>query len=357
MAARMTRTVTGTLGDGSPLETLVFDSGTGISARVFTFGATLASLILPDRRGCPADVVLGHDDVQGYIARQSFFGETVGRYANRISGGRFTLDGETFQLPLNDGGNCLHGGGDGFDRRNWTVRSAGEAGSASAVLGLHSPDGDGGFPGAVDATVTYGMDAGGTLTITFEAEVSRPTVLNMTNHALYSLSGEDSPGGAVGHRLTIPAGAFTPVDANLIPTGEIRAVAGTPFDFTAGRILADAVRDGCDEQIRIARGYDHNFAIDAGLTAEPKLVARLEDPASGRVLDVLSTEPGVQIYSGNFLDGTVAGKRGHLYRMGDGIAIEPQKFPDAPNRPEFVSARVDPGTPYRHRMVLRPSVA
>ena len=222
---------------------------------------------------------------------------------------------------------------------------------------LTSPDGASGYPGEIAATVTYALDDKGALTISFGATTTRPTILNMTNHALFNMAGEGAPQGAMSHRLTMSAAAYTPVDDTLIPTGEVRAVTGTVFDFTKGRIIADGLRDGTDAQIVMGRGYDHNFAIDQGLTAEPKLMARLEDSASGRVLEVLSTEPGLQFYSGNFLDGTMVGKRGHLYRMGDGIALEPQKFPDAPNQSKFVSARVDPGKPYRHVMIYRLSVA
>jgi aldose 1-epimerase len=191
------------------------------------------------------------------------------------------------------------------------------------------------------------------LAITFDATTDAPTFVNLTNHAIFNLGGEGAPGGALGQLLTIPAQAYTPVSADLIPTGELRPVASTAFDFRKPRRIADGIRDGRDEQIRFGRGYDHNFALDKGLTASPELAARLEDPASGRVLEVLTTEPGVQLYAGNFLDGTLAGKGGHLYRMGDGIALEPQKFPDAPNHPSFVTARVDPVRPYRHAMVYR----
>jgi aldose 1-epimerase len=188
----------------------------------------------------------------------------------------------------------------------------------------------------------------------FEAETDKPTIVNMTNHALFNLAGH---GTAMDHHLTIPANAYTPVSAKLIPTGELRKVSGTVFDFRKPRRIADGLRDGRDAQIVAGRGYDHNFALDKGVTASPEPVARLVDPASGRVLDVLSTEPGVQFYAGNFLDGTLVGKQGQLYRMGDGIALEPQKFPDAPNHPNFVSARVDPGKPYRHAMIYRLSVS
>ena len=356
-AATAERISAGNLRDGTPVEAVVLKNAAGITARILTYGATLQSLIAPDRRGVPADVVLGHDDVAGYEAKQNYFGVTVGRFANRIAKGRFTLDGQHYQLPLNNGANTLHGGGNGFDRSVWTIKSVSSGPTASLVMTLTSPDGASGYPGEVAATVTYALDDKGALTISFGATTTKPTILNMTNHALFNMAGEGAPQGAMANRLTMPANAYTPVDDTLIPTGEVRAVAGTVFDFTKGRVLADGLRDGSDAQIVIGRGYDHNFAIDKGLTTAPKLMARLEDLGSGRVLEVLSTEPGLQFYSGNFLDGTVIGKRGHLYRMGDGIALEPQKFPDAPNQPKFVSARVDPGTPYRHVMIYRLSVA
>ena len=356
-AATVDRLPAGKLRDGTPVEALVLKNAAGIAARILTYGATLQSLIAPDRRGVPADVVLGHDDVAGYEGKQSYFGVTVGRYANRIAKGRFTLDGKSYQLPLNNGANSLHGGGNGFDRSVWAIKSVASGSTASVVLTLTSPDGAAGYPGEVAATVIYALDDKGALTITFAATTTKPTILNMTNHALFNMAGEGAPQGAMINRLTMPATAYTPVNDTLIPTGELRPVAGTVFDFTKGRIVTEGLRDGADAQIRIGRGYDHNFAIDKGLTAEPKLMARLEDPASGRVLEVLSTEPGLQFYSGNFLDGTVVGKHGHLYRMGDGIALEPQKFPDSPNHPSFASARVDPGKPYRHVMIYRLSVA
>ncbi|UVO55850.1 aldose epimerase family protein [Sphingomonas sp. SUN039] len=356
-AATADRISAGKLRNGTPVEAVVLKNAVGVAARILTYGATLQSLIAPDRHGLPADIVLGHDDLAGYEDKQNYFGVTVGRYANRIAKGRFTLDGKSYQLPLNNGSNSLHGGGNGFDRSVWTIQSVSSGPTASVVMTLTSPDGAAGYPGEVVATVTYALDDRGSLTISFAAITTRPTILNMTNHALFNMAGEGATQGAMANRLTIPATAYTPVDNTLIPTGELRAVAGTVFDFTKGRIVAEGLRDGTDAQIGIGRGYDHNFVIDQGATALPKLMARLEDPASGRALEVLSTEPGLQFYSGNFLDGTVVGKRGHLYRMGDGIALEPQKFPDAPNQPNFGSARVDPGKPYRHVMIYRLSVA
>ncbi|MEO7689275.1 MAG: aldose epimerase family protein [Sphingomonas sp.] len=347
------------LGDvgGSPVEAITLSNTHGVSARVLTYGATLQSLIGPDRQGKPADVVLGYDDLASYVAKPNYFGVTVGRYANRIARGQFSIDGKTYQLPINNTPNSLHGGTVGFDKVVWRVVSVENGPVAKVVLAYTSPDGDQGYPGKLEVTTTYSLDEKGNLSIDFKASTDKPTIVNMTNHAIFDLAGEGSRLGILNHRLTIPARAYTPVDATLIPTGERRPVAGTVFDFTKGRVLADDLRDGRDPQIIAGRGYDHNFALDAGLTATPKLAARLEDPASGRVLEVLTTEPGVQLYTGNFLDGTLVGKHGHVYRMGDGVALEPQKFPDTPNQPNFGSARVDPGKPYHHLMVYRLSVA
>ena len=355
-AADARRETAGKLKDGTPVEAVTLSNKKGVSARILTYGATLQTLKGPDRRGKIADVTLGYDDLAAYVDRPNYYGVTVGRYANRIAGGRFALDGKSYQLPLNDKTNSLHGGGQGFDKKVWRILSVTDGPTASVVLALTSPDGDSGYPGKLDVKVTYSLDETGALTIAFDAASDKPTIVNMTNHALFNLAGEGSPAGAMGHVLTVPARAYTPVNAALIPTGELRPVAGSVFDFRRPRVIGEGLRDGSDEQIRFGLGYDHNFALDKGVTARPELAARLEDPASGRVLEVLSTEPGLQFYTGNFLDGTNAGKSGHLYRMGDGIALEPQKFPDAPNQPGFVSARVDPGKPYRHVMVYRLSV-
>lgn len=356
-AAEAKRTPAGTLKDGTAIEAVTLSNAHGVSARILSYGATLQSLMGPDRTGKIADVTLGYDDLASYVDHPNFFGVTVGRYANRIAGGRFTLDGKAYQLPLNDKVNSLHGGGQGFDKTAWKIMSVKSGPVATLVLGHRSPDGDAGYPGNLDVTVTYTLDEAGNLGIAFDAKTDAPTVVNMTNHAIFDLGGEGSAGGIYGHRLTIPAKAITPVDDKLIPTGALQPVDGTVFDFRNGRIVGEGIRDGRDQQIRYGHGYDHNFALDKGLTAKPELAARLEDPVSGRVLEMLTTEPGVQVYTGNFLDGTYIGKQNHLYRMGDGIALEPQKFPDSPNKPNFVSARVDPGKPYHHAMIYRLSVA
>lgn len=357
-AATARREPFGALPDGTPVESVILTGGNGVSARIMSLGATLQALNAPDRSGQIADVTLGYDDARSYIEHPNYWGQTIGRYANRIGGGHFTLDGKTYQLTLNDKTNSLHGGTVGFDKRNWQIVDVSdEGGVAKVALRLVSPAGDQGYPGNLTVTTTYALDDRGSLTIDFDASTDAPTVVNLTNHALFNLAGEGAPGGALGHRMTVAARRYTPVDAALIPTGELRAVAGTPFDFTSGRIIDEVVRDGRDPQIVIGRGIDHNFVLDAGKTAEPKLAVRLQDPASGRVLEVLTDQPGIQIYTGNFLDGTFVGKNKHVYRMGDGIALEPQVFPDTPNKPAFGSARVDPGKPYHHRMIYRLSVS
>ena len=347
----------GTIDRGVPIEAVTLTNQHGVAARIITYGATLQSLNAPDRSGHPADIVLGYDDLAGYVERPNYFGATVGRYANRIAGGRFTLDGKTYQLPLNDKTNSLHGGTRGFDKQVWRITATRDGPVGSVTFKLTSPAGDQGYPGTLQVSATYSLDETGSLTIDYDASTDAPTVVNLTNHAIFNLEGEGAPKNVLGHRLTIPADRYTPVNAELIPTGELRPVKDTVFDFTRGRLLESGVRDGNDPQIVVGRGYDHNFVLNAGATREPKLAARLEDPDSGRVLEVLTTEPGLQVYTGNFLDGTLVGKHGHLYRMGDGVALEPQKFPDTPNQPRFGSARVNPGTPYHHRMVFRVSVA
>ncbi|WP_443030509.1 aldose epimerase family protein [Sphingopyxis sp.] len=349
------RTELGKLADGRTVETITLTNDAGVKARIISYGATLQALEAPDRAGAVADIILGYDDLAGYVDKPNYFGVTVGRYANRIAGGRFTLDGRPYQLQLNNGANSLHGGTVGFDKRLWTIASVKSGPTASVTLTLTSAAGDQGYPGTLDTSVTYSLDEAGALTIDFGAKTDAPTIVNMTNHAIFNLAGEGGPRGILDHKLTLAARRYTPVNDALIPTGELKPVAGSVFDFTRGRVIGDGIRDGRDPQIVAGRGYDHNFVLDKGATAQPELAARLEDPESGRVLEVLTTEPGVQVYTGNFLDGTLVGKHGHLYRMGDGIALEPQKFPDTPNQPAFGSARVDTGRPYHHRMIYRVS--
>lgn len=355
-AAEAVRAPFGTTPDGIAVEAVTLRASNGISARIITYGATLQALLLPDRAGRSADVVLGYDDLADYVARPQFFGSTVGRYANRIAGGRFALDGQTYSLAANNGPNALHGGRKGFDKVVWTIAEVKSGPVASVTLTYTSRDGEEGYPGTLTASVTYSLDDDRTLTTSYEATTDKPTIVNLTNHSLFNLAGVPANRSILDHRLTVNADSYTPVDATLIPTGELRSVAGTPFDFRDSQVIGARIRDASDAQIAIGRGYDHNFVLRGGVTATPKLAARVEDPVSGRVVELFTTEPGVQVYTGNFLDGTTTGKARVVYRQGDGLALEPQKFPDSPNRAAFPSARLDPGQTYRQTSFYRFSV-
>jgi aldose 1-epimerase len=355
-AAEATRAPFGTTPDGVAVEAVTLKASRGISARIISYGATLQALLLPDRAGQVADVALGYDDLAGYVAKPQFFGATVGRYANRIAGAKFTLDGTTYSLAANNGPNALHGGTKGFDKVVWTIAKVESGRVASVQLTYTSRDGEEGYPGTLRASVTYSLDDAGTLTTSYEATTDKPTIVNLTNHSIFNLAGVTAARSILDHRLTVNADAYTPVTDTLIPTGELRSVAGSPFDFRQSQRVGARIRDASDPQIAIGRGYDHNFVLRGGVTATPKLAARLEDPESGRVVELFTTEPGVQVYTGNFLDGTTVGKSRVVYRQGDGIALEPQKFPDSPNHPAFPSARLDPGQTYRQTSYYRFSV-
>jgi aldose 1-epimerase len=351
------RTLFGHLPDGRAVEAVTLVNARGLRAVVLTYGATLQAMWVPDRDGVLADVTLGHDGIAPYLDQPQFFGSSVGRVANRIAGGRFVLDGAEYRVPANNGPNALHGGPKGFDKALWDIVALTADPAPQVVLAHVSPDGDQGFPGTLGVTATYTLGDDETLAITYRAETDRPTLVNLTNHAYWNLAGEGAAGGAMDHVLTIPAEHVLPTDATAIPTGEFAAVEGTPFDFRTPTAIGARVRDARHEQIRIGHGYDHNWVVARERSTSPRLVARLEHPGSGRVLDVLSTEPGVQFYSGNFLDGSSIGKAGQAYRMGDAVALEPQMFPDTPNRPEFGSLRLDPGAVYEHRMAFRFGIA
>jgi aldose 1-epimerase len=354
-AAEVARAPFGSTPDGIAVEAVTLTSH-GITARIITYGATLQSLLAPDRMGRAADVALGYDDLAGYVAKPQFFGATVGRYANRIAGAKFTLDGKAYSLAANNGPNALHGGAKGFDKVVWTIAEVKNGPVASVTLTYTSRDGEEGYPGTLKASVTYALDDHQTLTTSYQATTDKPTIVNLTNHSLFNLAGVPAARSILDHRLMVNADAYTPVDATLIPTGELRNVVGTPFDFRQSIGIGERIRDASDAQIAIGRGYDHNFALRGGVTDTPKLAARVEDPISGRVLELYTTEPGVQVYTGNFLDGTTVGKAHVTYRQGDGLALEPQKFPDSPNRAAFPSARLDPGQTYRQTSYYRFSV-
>jgi aldose 1-epimerase len=352
-AAEPSRAVFGTLPDGRPVEEVTLTNGRGITARILSWGALLRTLEVPDRTGKAVDVVLGYNDLASYLSRGTYFGVSVGRYANRIRAGRFSLDGQTYTLATNDGPNALHGGAAGFDKRLWTITAVKGGAAPSVTLRYVSPDGEEGYPGTLTATATYTLEASDTLSVTYEATTDRPTIVNLTNHSFFNLAGEGSGRSILGNVLTIPAERFTPVDATLIPTGQHLPVAGTPFDFRTPTVIGARIRDGRDVQIVRGRGYDHNWVVTDAPTAEPHLVARVEEPDLGRVLEVSSNQPGVQFYAGNFLNATVVGKSGLAYRQSDALALEPELFPDTPNQPAFGSARLDPGQTYRNVITYR----
>jgi len=339
----------GTMPDGTPVEAFTLKSPRGLEVRVITYGAIVQSLLVPDGKGGKVDVVLGYDTLGEYLERNPYFGSVVGRYANRIAKGRFTLDGKEHVLATNNGANHLHGGVKGFDKVVWTATpKTGPEGDA-LELAYVSRDGEEGYPGTLTTTLTYTVTKDDALRIDYRASTDKPTIVNLSNHSYFNLAGQGS-GEVLGHELEIAAARFTPVDETLIPTGDLRPVAGTPFDFTKPHRIGERI-GAKDEQITRGGGYDHNFVLDApgGALA---FAARLRDPASGRTVEVLTTLPGLQFYSGNFLT-DMAGKAGKRYGYRQGLCLETQRFPDSPNRASFPSPRLDPGKEYRETTVYR----
>ncbi len=356
-AAEAKRASFGRTPDGTEVEAITLSNAHGVSATVLTYGATLQSLVAPGRNGAKADVVLGFRDAAEYVRNDTYMGGTIGRYANRIGQGRFALDGKTYQLALNNNGvAALHGGTKGFDKRMWTVTDVKHGPVASVTMTLTSPDGEEGYPGTLKATAVYSLDEANRLTIRYSAVTDRPTIVNLTNHALFNMAGEGSSDGAMGNVLQVMADGYTPVDDKLIPTGETTPLAGTAFDFRTPHMIAERLRDAADPQIVTGRGYDHNYVLRAAPGGKSRVIARLSDPKTGRAMEIISDQPGLQYYSGNFLNGVLVGKSGRLYRQGDGIALEPQRFPDAPNRPRFGVTRLNPGETYSNTMVFRMTV-
>jgi aldose 1-epimerase len=357
VAAHAHRERFGQLPDGSNVEAVVLSNGNGMRVRILAYGALVQELTAPGKDG-PADVVLGYDGMEGYLKASNYFGASVGRYANRIAAGRFALGGKSYQLAVNDGPNALHGGVRGFDKHLWNIADVKAAGdSASVTLTYTSPDGEEGYPGTLSVSATYRLTESNELSVEYKATTDAPTIANITNHSYFNLAGAASGVSILDQVLMIPAEAYTPVDATLIPTGELRPVEGTSFDFRSASVIGARVRDGDDEQMRFGRGYDHNWVVSRAPIDGLQLLARMEDPGSGRVMEVLSNQPGLQFYSGNFLDGTVTGKSHTIYRMGDGLCLEPQIFPDTPNRPEFGSAVLEPGEVYENRILYRFTVS
>lgn len=354
LAAEAKRTSFGSLPDGREVDAVTLTNRNGISATVISYGATLQAVIMPDRTGKPADVALGYSRIADYLEKPQYFGSTVGRFANRIARGRFELDGKTYQTPVNNGENALHGGTLGFDKVLWEVVDVASAPrTASVTLRYVSRDGDQGYPGTLTTYAVYSLDEANVLTIEYRATTDRPTIVNITNHAYWNLAGEGASVGAMGHLVTIPAQSYLPTDAGAIPTGKFAPVADTPFDFRTPRAVGDRVRDARDRQLVYGRGYDHNWVIGRSVTPQQHLMARVSDPTSGRGFELWSNQPGLQFYSGNFLDGTSSGKSKRIYRGGDAIVMEPQIFPDTPNQRKFGSARLEPGQTYRNIMSYR----
>lgn len=350
-AATIDRAPFGRLVDGTVVERVTLRGGHGFEAAILPFGATLQSLSTPDRDGHCDDIVLGYDEFDGYLAERKFFGATVGRYANRIAGAHFVLDGTAVTLDANNGTNALHGGPEGFDRKLWEIISLSESPGPTLVLARVSPHGEEGYPGNLEARVTYCVRSAMELSVTFEATTDRPTLLNLTNHSFFNLDGARSGAQILDHRLTIASDHFLAIDATSIPLPEPpRSVDGTPFDFRKPTAIGARIRTN-DEQLRRGRGYDHNYCLASG--SDLRFAARLEAPRSGRVMELFTDQPGLQFYSGNFLDGSTSGKGHRLYRQSDALCLEPHAWPDTPNRPDFPPARLDPGQIYRRTIVYR----
>ena len=347
--AGIQRSAFGKMADGQAMDLYTLSNLHGMQVGITNYGARVVSIQVPDRSGQMADVVLGFDDLQGYLGDNPYFGAIVGRYGNRIAKGQFTLDGVLYKLPVNNGPNSLHGGLKGFDKRVWTSREVSTS-PPSLELTYLSKDGEEGYPGDLNVKVVYTLTDDNELKIDYSATTDKDTVLNLTNHSYFNLSGAGN-GDILKDILTINADRFTPVDANLIPTGELRSVEGTPFDFRqptaiGARINAD------DPQLKLAGGYDHNFVLNrevGGLV----LAARVADPDSGRVLEVLTTQPGLQFYTSNFLDGTIRGKGGKAYGHRSAFCLETQHFPDSPNHPSFPSTELKPGETYHQVTVFK----
>ncbi len=339
----------GFLPDGTVIGIYTLDNDKGLEARIMTYGATLVSLKVPDRNGKTADITLGHDTLQGYLDASPYFGSTVGRVANRIAKGRFTLDGIEYTLAQNAGGNHLHGGIKAFDKVVWNSELIQEEKTVSVKFSYLSLDGEEGYPGNLSCSVVYTLNTNNELVISYEAETDKATPVNLTNHSYFNLAGQGN-GNILEHELLLAADQYTPTDVELITTGEIKPVNDSPIDFTLSKAIGSEISD-------VQGGYDHNYIIVES-SIEPKPAAYVYEPTSGRVMEIFTTEPGIQFYTGNFLDGTITGKSGIVYHKRCGFCLETQHFPDSPNKPQFPSTILRPGEIYRsktiHRFSTRP---
>ncbi|MGE5244175.1 MAG: aldose epimerase family protein [Betaproteobacteria bacterium] len=343
----------GTMPDGTPIDVFTITNAHGIEIRAITYGGVITSIRTPDRAGRFDDIVLGFDRLEDYVQRSPYFGAIIGRYGNRIARGRFTLDGRAYTLATNDGPNHLHGGVKGFDKAVWRGEPFEKGGDAGVVFTHVSPGGDEGYPGRLSVKVTYTLTSADALVIEYEATTDAPTPVNLTNHSYFNLTG--GARDILGHELTIDADRYTPIDATLIPTGELAPVAGTPFDFRKATPIGARINQ-TNSQLANGKGYDHNFVLNA---AGPGLhhAAHVVEPTTGRTLDIATTEPGLQFYSGNFLDGTLKGTAGHVYGHRFGFCLETQHFPDSPNHANFPSTILRPGQTYHSKTVIAFGVA
>ena len=351
LGSTVTRTTTKAMFQGTPVEMVTLKNKSGMEVQAIAYGGIITSLKVPDRNGKLGDVVLGFDQSHQYFADPPppFFGAIVGRYGNRIAKGEFALDGKKYPLVTNNGPNHLHGGNKGFDKVLWSVSTTETSDAASAIFTRTSPDGEEGYPGSLAVRVTYSLTEKNELIVHYHATTDKPTVVNLTQHSYFNLAGEGL-GDILGHQLTLNADRYTPVDDTLIPTGELAPVAGTPFDFRKPTAIGERINQD-NPQLKNGKGYDHNWVLNRkGTGLEP--AARLTDPKSGRTLEIATTEPGIQFYSGNFLDGTIKGKNGHVYGHRTGLCLETQHYPDSPNQKNFPSTELRPGKAYDSRTIF-----
>ena len=347
--AGVSRAPWGTMPDGAAVEIFTLTNARGAEVKAITYGGIIQSLRVPDRAGRLDDVVLGFDTLKGYLGEHPYFGAIIGRYGNRIGKAQFTLDGRTYTLAANDGPNHLHGGEKGFDKVLWEAEPV-EGGDGPAVRFTRtSPDGEEGYPGTLGVQVTYTLTEANALVVDYVAKADKPTPVNLTQHSYFNLAGQAS-GDILGHELMLNADRYTPVDGTLIPTGELAPVAGTPFDFRQATAIGARITQD-HPQLTFGRGYDHNWVLTRGGDGL-QLAARAHEPKTGRTLEIATTEPGIQFYAGNFLDGKLTGKDGAVYRHRTGFCLETQHFPDSPNRPQFPSTILKPGAEYRSRTVF-----
>ncbi|HSB09899.1 MAG TPA: aldose epimerase family protein [Blastocatellia bacterium] len=334
-----------------PVDLYTLLNASGMEVRIMNYGGTVVSLKVPDHSGRLGDVVLGYETLDDYLTNSPYFGSIIGRYGNRIAKGAFSIEGKTYSLPKNNGENTLHGGNKGFDKVVWKAKEIKSKNAVGLSLSYLSRDGEEGFPGNLSVTVVYTLTNNNELKIDYSASTDKTTVVNLTHHSYFNLAGA---GSILNHELMINASRFTPVDAGLIPTGELRAVKGTPMDFTQSTAIGERITQS-DEQLTLGKGYDHNWVLDAR-GGKLGLAASVHEPGSGRVMEVYTTEPGLQFYSGNFLDGTITGKGGQVYKQRYGFCLETQHFPDSPNKPGFPSTVLKPGQTYKTTTIYKFSV-